>query len=188
MELRARTCGECQQQFYVCRGCDRGLRYCGLICRQAARRMSQKRAHRKHRRSRAGRADHRDLERERRVRQRARVGDQSSGNLTNEANAAVEVLHETESSGAAIAGERGEDPAAGVGGVFQRRAHALAQLVVGVGAADGEAGARCCVCGRPGVVGSGLAGGGQRSAGGKLGGSVRGAGWRPWRRRNGRRC
>ena len=36
--LRQAECGSCRERFYVCSNCERGQRYCGLTCRQEARR------------------------------------------------------------------------------------------------------------------------------------------------------
>ncbi len=82
--LRLARCPRCQRLFAICSHCDRGHVYCGPSCSEGARRDSLRRARRRHRRSPEGRLDHRDRERERRIRRRlfqARVGDHPSATL-----------------------------------------------------------------------------------------------------------
>lgn len=79
--LRQRLCrGQaCGSVFYVCRPCDRGQRYCSERCRGKARRQQRRAANRRHQRSPEGRLDHRDRQREYRLRLAAlRVTDQRS--------------------------------------------------------------------------------------------------------------
>ena len=83
VELRHRLCRRCGAEFWICRSCDRGHRYCSGTCSGQARAESLRRARRKHRHSDEGRADHRDEEQQRRKRIKDRqipggVGDQSS--------------------------------------------------------------------------------------------------------------
>lgn len=66
----------CGVVFFVCRGCDRGQKYSGDLCRLEARRQTRRRARQRHRKTLWGRADHSDAERERRARrtEAARTG------------------------------------------------------------------------------------------------------------------
>lgn len=79
--LRQRRCRAewCGAIFYLCRSCDRGQRYCSWRCREKARREQRRAANRKHQRSDEGRLDHRDRQREYRLRLVGRVTDQGSG-------------------------------------------------------------------------------------------------------------
>jgi len=78
--LRQRQCrGEsCGAVFYVCRSCDRGQRYCSERCREKSRRQQRRTANLRHQRSDEGRLDHRDRQREYRLRLVRRVTDQGS--------------------------------------------------------------------------------------------------------------
>jgi len=80
LELLVIQCRACGFVFYIHRSCYRGHAYCSLSCRREGRRRTARRARRNHRHSTEGRADHRDAERERRLRLKVhgRVGDQSS--------------------------------------------------------------------------------------------------------------
>jgi hypothetical protein len=71
-------CEGCRRSFFVHRRCFRGQAYCGNSCRTQKRLDSIRRARRRHRNSLEGRADHRDAERDRRLRRR--VADHSSAN------------------------------------------------------------------------------------------------------------
>jgi len=64
--------------FYLCRRCDRGQQYCSQRCREKARRLQRREANRRYQQTWYGREDHRDRQRDYRVRLRARVTDQSS--------------------------------------------------------------------------------------------------------------
>ena len=79
--LRLRRCRErsCGTVFYVCRGCDRGQRYCATACREKARREQRRAANQKHQTSDEGRQDHRYRQRAYRLRLAGRVTDQGSG-------------------------------------------------------------------------------------------------------------
>jgi len=61
-------CAGCRAQVVICSHCDRGNRYCGPRCWQAARRQSQREAARRYQSTRRGRLCH--AERQRRYRQR----------------------------------------------------------------------------------------------------------------------
>ena len=78
--LRRRACNRCDVVFWICPRCDRGQRYCSLLCRNQARRQQRRFANRRHQQSPEGRQDHRDRQREyrRRSRIKARVTDQGS--------------------------------------------------------------------------------------------------------------
>lgn len=79
--LRQRQCRAewCRVVFYLCRSCDRGQGYCSERCREKSRRQQRRAANRRHQRSDEGRLDHRDRQREYRVRLVRRVTDQGSG-------------------------------------------------------------------------------------------------------------
>jgi hypothetical protein len=70
MEPTARfyLCARCRRQVVICSSCDRGQRYCGGECAQAARQESLRAAGRRYQTSRRGR--HRHAERQRRYRRR----------------------------------------------------------------------------------------------------------------------
>lgn len=72
--FRQRVCHfpSCGAVFYLCRHCDRGQRYCSARCREKALRLQRREANRRHQQSPEGRADHRDRQREYRVRLKAR--------------------------------------------------------------------------------------------------------------------
>lgn len=92
VELRQRQCGWCKAEFWICRSCDRGHRYCSKWCSGEARAESVRRARLKHRYSEEGKGDHRDRERLRRARldeSPACVGDQSSNHVEDLANLAA---------------------------------------------------------------------------------------------------
>jgi hypothetical protein len=78
--LRQRRCRDesCGAVFYLCRSCDRGQRYCSERCRERSRRCQRRAANLRHQRSEEGRLDHRDRQREYRLRLIARVTDQGS--------------------------------------------------------------------------------------------------------------
>jgi hypothetical protein len=75
-QCRAESCGAV---FYLCRPCDRGQRYCSERCREKSRRQQRRAANRRHQRSDEGRLDHRDRQREYRLRLVGRVTDHGSG-------------------------------------------------------------------------------------------------------------
>ena len=79
--LRQRQCRSeaCGAVFYLCRSCDRGQRYCSERCREQSRRQQRRAANRRHQRSDEGRLDHRDRQREYRLRLVERVTDQGIG-------------------------------------------------------------------------------------------------------------
>ena len=52
------NCARCDRQVAICRHCDRGQRYCGPDCAQAARRASRRAAGARYQRSRPGRMNH----------------------------------------------------------------------------------------------------------------------------------
>jgi hypothetical protein len=58
--LRIRRCNnpECHAVFALCRGCDRGQRYCGDICRQQVRRKQVASAGQRYQSSEAGKQAH----------------------------------------------------------------------------------------------------------------------------------
>jgi hypothetical protein len=87
--LRPRFCfaSECRALFFLCAHCDRGQRYCSLVCRQRSRLRQRRSANRRHQQSPEGRLDHRDRQRQYRERHcRARVTDQGSILIINSAS------------------------------------------------------------------------------------------------------
>ena len=74
-QCRAESCGAV---FYLCSSCDRGQGYCSERCREKARRQQRRAANRRHQGSDEGRLDHRDRQREYRLRTVGRVTDQGS--------------------------------------------------------------------------------------------------------------
>jgi hypothetical protein len=70
---------ECGAVFWICQCCYRGQRYCSQRCRAKSRRQQRREANRRHQKSPEGRLDHRDRQREYRLRRaRARVTDHTS--------------------------------------------------------------------------------------------------------------
>ena len=71
MESTARlfNCAGCRRQRLICSACDRGQRYCGPTCAQAARAASLRAAGARYQRSRAGRFGHAARQRRYRARQ-----------------------------------------------------------------------------------------------------------------------
>ena len=67
-------CGLCGDLFALCRPCFRGHSYCDDGCRSPARASQRKQARARHQASPLGREDHRDRNRELRLRKRAAVG------------------------------------------------------------------------------------------------------------------
>ncbi len=71
--LLLRACREqrCRALFFICSHCDRGHCYCCEDCRRQARRRQLRSANSRRQQSEEGRLDHRDRQREYRLRQRA---------------------------------------------------------------------------------------------------------------------
>jgi hypothetical protein len=88
-ELRCRTCS---RTFHVCVAHYRGQGYCGDVCRRAGRRLCVSAARMRHQRSEEGAADHRDRNREYRLRRRRRVMDQRSQKLDSAVKSAPETI------------------------------------------------------------------------------------------------
>ena len=87
--LRQRVClrSGCHLVFFICSHCDRGQRYCSLICRHQSRLQQRRNANRRHQQSPEGRLDHRDRQRAYRHRRaRPRVTDQGSFSITSAAS------------------------------------------------------------------------------------------------------
>ena len=76
--LRGGICLLCRVQFYICKSCYRGQKYCSRECSRIARFFKCKIYRKRHRQSLEGRLDHRDAERNRRLRQK-NVVDQTYG-------------------------------------------------------------------------------------------------------------
>jgi len=92
VDLRARNCARCKEQFLICKPCDRGHIYCSPKCSTIARWESKRRARRRHRSSPEGRLDHMDRERVRRARKRIiqrSVGDHGSKPDSTSCNVSV---------------------------------------------------------------------------------------------------
>jgi hypothetical protein len=68
---RTFACALCQREVLLCSGCDCGQRYCGVGCREQARRQCLRAAGRRYQDSRAGRFAH--ARRARRYRQRQKM-------------------------------------------------------------------------------------------------------------------
>jgi len=66
---RLYLCARCRRQRVICRTCDRGQRYCGADCAQAARSATQRAAGVRYQDSRAGRFTHAARQRRYRARQ-----------------------------------------------------------------------------------------------------------------------
>jgi hypothetical protein len=64
-------CGRCRAQVVICTVCDRGQRYCGRDCAEAARTQSLRAAGRRYQQTRRGRLAH--AERARRYRRRQQI-------------------------------------------------------------------------------------------------------------------
>lgn len=64
------NCARCHRQVVICRHCDRGQRYCGPGCAQAARRAGVRAAGTRYQRSRPGRMNHAHRQRRYRTRRR----------------------------------------------------------------------------------------------------------------------
>ncbi len=90
---RQRTCRFCQRPFAICRTCDRGHGYCGVKCRQIARRQQRRAANRRHQQSTEGRLDHRDRQREYRIRRRSQRAAGVSGEGQRNARPDIRRLH-----------------------------------------------------------------------------------------------
>ena len=75
--FRQRFCraSSCRALFFVCSHCDRGQRYCSLVCQKQVRRAQWRAASLRHQRS-QGQLDHRDRQRAYRLR-RAAISNQS---------------------------------------------------------------------------------------------------------------
>jgi len=85
--LLLRACREpsCEAIFFICSHCDRGHSYCSEECRRQARLRQRRCANGRHQRSDEGRLDHRDRQREYRLREQAAaatVTDQGSISIT----------------------------------------------------------------------------------------------------------
>lgn len=57
-DCRRYLCDLCGQALYICSWCERGQRYCGSVCRQAARRRSVRQAGRRYQQTPEGRRKH----------------------------------------------------------------------------------------------------------------------------------
>jgi hypothetical protein len=85
--LLLRACREphCHALFFICSHCDRGHCYCSEGCRRQARLRQRRCANGRHQRSEEGRLDHRDRQREYRLRRQiaaASVTDHGSISIT----------------------------------------------------------------------------------------------------------
>ena len=73
------SCRWCHKPFHICPEHLRWHAYCSPECRAAGYARVKREARKRHRESPEGREDHRDAEKERRRKKRARVADQSGG-------------------------------------------------------------------------------------------------------------
>jgi hypothetical protein len=69
--LRTERCSLCAGLFMICRACYRGQTHCNAACREQRRKVQTRTAHARHQQSAEGRADHRDRNRECRLRKRS---------------------------------------------------------------------------------------------------------------------
>lgn len=83
--FRQRFCkaSDCHTLFFICSYCDRGQRYCGLICRKSCRIQQRRDAVRRHQQSFEGRLDHRDRQRAYRQRKAKSALDTAKENVTD---------------------------------------------------------------------------------------------------------
>jgi hypothetical protein len=90
LALRMERCGNCLALFMICRPCYRGQTYCGAACRERVRTLQSRAARARHQESPLGRADHRDRNRQCRLRKRSAamtsVMDQGSKNVAHPGN------------------------------------------------------------------------------------------------------
>ena len=105
--LRQRFCrgAGCGVVFWICRHCDRGHQYCGERCRRKARLQQRRDANRRHQQSREGRLDHRDRQREYRLRRRPRVTDHTSAATYDSGSITVAELSRSENGPESFRGE-----------------------------------------------------------------------------------
>ena len=83
--FRQRFCkaSDCRTMFFICSRCDRGQRYCGLICRRRCRLQQRRNAGRRHQQSYEGRLDHRDRQRAYRLRKARSAVPNAKENVTD---------------------------------------------------------------------------------------------------------
>lgn len=83
--LRQRFCKatDCRTLFFICTHCDRGQRYCSLICRRICRLQQRRAAGRRNQQSYEGRLDHRDRQRAYRLRKAASARAATKQNVTD---------------------------------------------------------------------------------------------------------
>jgi hypothetical protein len=83
--FRQRFCkaSDCRTLFFICTHCDRGQRYCSLICRRICRLQQRRTAGRRHQQSLEGRLDHRDRQRAYRLRRAASSRVATKQNVTD---------------------------------------------------------------------------------------------------------
>ena len=53
-----RICPTCNAKFYICRSCERGDRYCSIVCRDEARRKNRRKSSATYQATARGRANH----------------------------------------------------------------------------------------------------------------------------------
>src|SRR5882724_174051 len=177
--LRLERCGRCLHLFAICRCCYRGQTYCGDDCRVPARAAQKSAARATYQGSPEGREDHRDRNRELRKCAAPRVMDQGSEILAPSSSVWLPKGPLSPMDGAVEAngGSHDDDPtdcnpenkpsldeSAGAharrgrveGGLAATLVAAASQGVADAARSDRalapDAGARCAVCGRGGVV------------------------------------
>ena len=115
----------CAAAFFICESCERGQLYCGDACGEQARLRKCREYNRKHQQSLDGRRDHAD-------RQRAYRGKQASKKVTDQ--------------GSNRTSESGNVGVADWIRASSARTHSMKPKWSGGGFA------RCCICGRRGVL------------------------------------
>jgi hypothetical protein len=99
--FREQRCRACLVLFYVCRRCDRGQVYCGEVCRRERRRAVVRAAKQRYRRHELVLEDERERLRER----RARVRDQGSKEVAQEASVPAAAMSPPMHGGDRVGGE-----------------------------------------------------------------------------------
>jgi len=112
--LRERNCSWCGALFCICSRCDRGHRYCNPRCRLLARREQRRLANRRYQQSPEGKEDHRDRQREYRLRNNHRVRVTDQGSLPAIAKGTMAAWNSIAGSHAAKAGSTAVSPRSSV--------------------------------------------------------------------------
>lgn len=86
------VCARCEQIVHICSDCDRGNRYCGDLCTQAARRQSLREAGRRYQKKPAGAACHARREKRRRTRRAEFCANRDASGFTSPAPPATKAI------------------------------------------------------------------------------------------------